>query len=158
MIFFGFEKLLIKDVQFSHISRLPRLVFAAVVDDAGVLPYPVQRADVTGMPCVIHGENAVAQIVAIAVLQLNLLAVQGGDDVLIRQEQAVFLVADKCQHVLCGLLLPQLGQVQQHYAGVEVGDILRDAQPQAVHFVEQRTHMGAGNVRCPLKWLSVQLL
>lgn len=31
-----------------------------------------------------------AQIVAIAVRQLNLLAVQGGDDVLIRQEQTAF--------------------------------------------------------------------
>lgn len=37
--------------------------------------------------CVVHCQNTIAQIVAIAVRQLNLLAVQGGDDVLIRQEQ-----------------------------------------------------------------------
>ncbi|WP_456113270.1 hypothetical protein [Ruminococcus sp.] len=41
------------------------------------------------MSGVVHCQNTIAQIVAIAVRQLNLLAVQGGDDVLIRQEQAV---------------------------------------------------------------------
>ena len=95
--------------------------------------------------------GCLAQIVAIAVRQLNLLAVQSSDDVLIRQEQAVFLVADKCQHVLGGLLLPKLFQVQHHDTGVDVGHIFRNAQPQAVHLVEQSTHVGAGNIACTVK-------
>lgn len=57
------------------------------MNDAGVLSDPVDTADLVRVSGVVHCQNTIAQIVAIAVRQLNLLAVQSSDDVLIRQEQ-----------------------------------------------------------------------
>ncbi len=60
------------------------------MNDAGVLSDPVDTADLVRVSGVVHCQNTIAQIVAIAVRQLNLLAVQSSDDVLIRQEQTAF--------------------------------------------------------------------
>lgn len=57
------------------------------MNDAGVLSDPVDTADLVRVSGVVHCQNTIAQIVAIAVCQLNLLAVQSSDNVLIRQEQ-----------------------------------------------------------------------
>ena len=52
------------------------------MNDAGVLSDPVDTADLVRVSGVVHCQNTIAQIVAIAVRQLNLLAVQSSDDVL----------------------------------------------------------------------------
>ena len=63
---------------------MPRFVFAAVVDDDAVSPHPVGVELGTAQVGVVERQNPVAEVIAQRVEQADVLAADGGEDVLIR--------------------------------------------------------------------------
>ena len=55
-----FLQLPVEYIQNPHIAGLPRLVAAAVVDDNGMLPYPVQTVAGVCRVGIVKGKDAVA--------------------------------------------------------------------------------------------------
>ena len=73
-----FHYFLIKDTQLPNVVGLPGTVFAAVVNDHRILPYPVQIvAGIFGIG-VVDVQNAVAEVIFLGVGQKDFVAVEDG--------------------------------------------------------------------------------
>ena len=79
----------VKHIQNTNIAGLPGLIAAAVVDNDGVLPHPLQTVvGVQGIG-IVKGQDAVAEIIPLTIEELDPAAIQRGKDILIRQQQGV---------------------------------------------------------------------
>ena len=84
-----FLQLPVEYIQNTNIAGLPGLIAAAVVDNDGVLPYPLQTVvGVQGIG-ILRGQDAVAEIIPLTIEELDPAAIQRGKDILIRQQQGV---------------------------------------------------------------------
>ena len=67
-----------KHIQNSNIAGLPGLIAAAVVDNDGVLPHPLQTVvGVQGIG-IVKGQDAVAEIIPLTIEELDPAAVRFG--------------------------------------------------------------------------------
>ena len=101
-------------------------------------------------------QNTVAEVIDQAIQQLDPRAVQGGQDILVRQQQGGFVLQRVLPDGLQIQLPAQAAQLHQDYAGVDVGNLFLNPQPPLVGVGQQLAGMGAGHKQVPLKVGAVQ--
>ena len=94
---------------------------------------------------VVQREDAVAEVIDHAVEQMHPVAVERGENVLIRQQEYVLLFVGERAHALHVQIGPQGGEVIQQHAGVDVRRRLVHAQTRGVEFFEQLARVRAGH-------------
>lgn len=176
------HKLFIENVQLAVIGVVPGFVLAAVMDDCGVFAYPV-NVDKLGLGFIIGCTQRVTQIlrqgvgqrvgeyagvlcqqqlfahvVGKAVYQLDFVAVESGDDVLVGEYQSVGVLFDIVDDGVFILVLTQLFEVHQHDAGIDVGRVSGGAKAEVVYRREQLADMGAGDVPAVAKVTLIEVV
>ena len=94
---------------------------------------------------VVQRKDAVAEVIDHAVEQVHPVAVERGENVLIRQQEHVLLFIGKGAHTLHVEVGAQGGEVIQQHAGVDVGRGLVHAQTRGVELFEQLARVRAGH-------------
>lgn len=115
---------------------MPRLSFAAIMDEDGILLDPFQTDDIFGYYLVVTGIVVINFVVG----GFDLIPVKGVEDILIRQEQPHLVFNDKRLQAGESNLLPERGEVDQENAGVEIAFGIRSLQPQII----QHPHIAGG--------------
>ena len=82
--FFFSGNFAVEYVEHAAVVFVPRLVLATVVDDDAVSPHPVGVELRTAQVGVVERQNPVAEVIAQRVEQADVLAADGGENVLIR--------------------------------------------------------------------------
>ena len=80
-----FFQLPVKYIQNTDITRFPGLIAAAVMDNNGILPHPFQAVVGVQGTGIVEGQNTVAEIIQLAVNELDPAAIQRRKNILIRQ-------------------------------------------------------------------------
>ena len=94
---------------------------------------------------VVQRKDAVAEVVDHAVEQVHPVAVERGENVLIRQQEHVLLFVGEGAHTLHVEVGTQGREVIQQHAGVDVGRSLVHAQTRGVELFEQLARVRAGH-------------
>ena len=115
------------------------------MDDDRVRAHPVEIDRGVSQLRVVQREDAVAEVIDHAVEQVHPIAVERGENVLIRQQEHVLLLVGEGAHAVHVQVGAQGGEVIQQHAGVDVRRRLVHAQARGVELFEQPARVRAGH-------------